>query len=157
MAACRAAAERCACVIAGFFKVDPAALFKSTRGAAHEAFPRQLLMAGLVAGLGYSSLTVGRAVGRDKATVEHACRIIEAIRVEGSRRTIDADDLIDMLGAGAVDEFLGGVDGVSRFLAHVDALVERFFAAFQLVAVQGAAYAGEQDRLRKAGAAARAA
>lgn len=145
--ACRSASDDCACVIAGFFHVDPDALFKSTRGAAHEAFPRQLMMAGLVAGLGYSSLTVGRAIGRDKATVEHACRLIEAIRFEaGSRDNFGVDDLIDIVGFDGVQDFLGGRDGAEEFLKHADRQIDEFFAAFRLVAVNGAAYRGELER-----------
>ena len=146
--ACRAAARDCAFVIMGFFHIAPDALFKSTRGAAAESFPRQILMAGLKDGLGFSPLTVGRAVGRDKATVEHACRVVEAFRAEAEVGGMDVDDLVDILGVAAVDDFLGGVHGAEEFLKHCDGLVERFFAAFQLVAVFGGAYREDLERRR---------
>jgi len=167
VAACRKAAADCAFVIMGYFHIAPEALFKSTRGAAEEAFPRQLMMAGLVTGLGFSSLTVGRAVGRDKATVEHACRIIEAIRVEAGRSDgLAVHAITDMLGEDGVRDFLDGRElysvvndddelewkggaRVLEFLKHADMMVEDFFRAFRLVAINGSAYREELMR-RKA-------
>ncbi len=147
VAACRHAAARCCTVIAGFFLIDPISLMKSTRGAARESFPRQVLMSGLVSGLGFSSRTVGKAIGRDPATIEHACRVIEAFRIEphGRKRDVD-DDLIRDLGIDAVDDWFGGEDGAAEFLRNADELIDRFFSAFQLVAVMGLAYTQELDR-----------
>lgn len=141
IALCRDAAERSACVIAGFFRIDPVALFKSTRGSPREAFPRQLLMAGLAMELGFPVAIVGHAIGRDPATVEHACRIVEALR-----GGLDVPDLIDVLGAAGVDEFLGGEDGVDEFAKHVEPTINEIFAAFVLVAVKGGAYSRELHR-----------
>lgn len=147
VAACREAATDCAFVVMGFAHIAPAALFKSTRGAAEEAFPRQIMMALLVSELGFSSLTVGRAVGRDKATVEHACRIIEAIR-----GGIEPDHLIDILGPSGVQEFLGGFDGAETFLDSAEALIDDFGVAFRLVAIKGGAYRRDVERRKQAAA-----
>ena len=144
VAACREAATDCAFVVMGFAHIAPAALFKSTRGAAEEAFPRQIMMALLVSELGFSSLTVGRAVGRDKATVEHACRIIEAIR-----GGIEPDHLIDILGPSGVQEFLGGFDGAETFLDSAEALIDDFGVAFRLVAIKGGAYRRDVARRKE--------
>lgn len=143
LALAREAAKRCACVIAGFFTIDPADLFKATRGSAEQAFPRQLLMAGLVVELGFSPKIAGLAVERDPATVEHACRIVEAIR-----GGLDPDHLDDILGADAVDE-LGGPDGVGEFLEHAEDLIDELFRAFALVAVRGGAYSREIARRKR--------
>ena len=137
--ACRHAADRCACIVAAFFLVDPEQLRKATRGTAIESFARQVWMAGLVSELGFSSLTVGRAIGRDKSTVEHACSIIE-----GLRGGMDPEDLAYTLGnegvtilarASTYDEY-----PVSRFLADAENVLDKLYAAFVLVAVQGEAY-----------------
>lgn len=143
--ACKAAARDCAFVMMGFAHIAPDALFKSKRGVAEEAFPRQVMMALLVSELGFSSLTVGRAIGRDKATVEHACRIVQALR-DG----IDADHLIDILGASGVQEYLGGFDGAEHFLAAADALIDDFGVAFRLVAIKGGAYRRDVERRKTA-------
>lgn len=174
--ACREAAQRCACVIAGFFQIAPDQLFKSTRGAAREAFPRQLMMAGLVSELGFAAAIVGEAVGRDTATVEHACRIVEALR-----GGLEACDLVQILGEDGCREYLGGgdqlvveyrnargdvvapeigestkhlvahvIDGgdvVEEFIESAEGLVDDLFAAFQLVAVRGAAYCADVRRM----------
>lgn len=144
VAAARQAATDCAFVMMGFAHIAPEALFKSTRGVAEEAFPRQIMMALLVSELGFSSLTVGRAVGRDKATVEHACRIVEAIR-----GGIDADHLIDILGPSGVQDYLGGFDKAELFLDCAESLIDDFGIAFRLVAIKGAAYRRDVAR-RKA-------
>lgn len=168
VAACKEAADRVSCVVAGFARMDPAKLFKSTRGAAKEAFPRQLAMAGLVMELGFSSLTVGRAIGRDKATVDHACRVVEALRggmeahdlvlilgEEGCREYLDGKQLIieyqDARGRiidpervsnvkGLTVNVLSGGDAVEEFITEAEGLIDGIFAAFQLVAVRGLAY-----------------
>lgn len=149
VAACKAAARDCAFVMMGFAHITPAALFKSTRGHASEAFPRQIMMALLVSELGFSSLTVGRAIGRDKATVEHACRIIEAIR-----GGIEPDHLIDILGPSGVQDYLGGFDGAETFLDAAESLIDDFGVAFRLVAIKGRAY--RRDVARRQAEAAKA-
>jgi len=148
--AAKDAAERCSCVVAGFFRVDPAALFKSTRGLAREAFPRQVLMAGLVSELGFSSKTAGKAVGRDKATVEHACRIIE-----GLRGGLSVDDLIEgrgnpkaVMSEADVLEFFGGEDDLVEFLEYAEGIIDGLFAAFVVCAVQGGAYSRAEAKMR---------
>lgn len=156
--AAREAAVDCALVIYAVFRITPEKLFKSTRGAAREAFPRQLLMAGLCDGLGFDPLTAGRAVGRDKATVEHARKVVEAFRLESKSGRIDVADVVRILGVDGVRDYLGGehlvveidrnenvtvISGhepVAKFLRHCDDFVERLFSSFQLVAVQGSAY-----------------
>lgn len=164
--ACQRAVNDCAHVIKAFTHIKVEDLLKSTRGAAQEAFPRQLLMAGLVSEIGFSSLTVGRAIGRDKATVEHACRIVEALR-GGST----ADYIVRLLGEEGVREFLGGDELVVRyerederqrepiivrgaekvevFIERAESLIDDIFAAFRLVAVKGPAYRAGVEQLRR--------
>lgn len=144
VAVAKDAAERCACVVAGFFRVDPTAMFRETRGSAGEAFARQVWMAGLVVELGFSSGLLGKAIGRDPATIDHACRIVEALR-----GGMSVDDLCDILGASGVQQFLSGEDGVEAFIESAENTIEELFAAFVLVAVRGAAYCREQDRLKE--------
>lgn len=175
VAACQDAADRCSCVVAGFFRVVPDAIFKSTRGAAAEAFPRQILMAGLVVELGFSAMVVGSVIKRDDATVMHACRIIEALR-----GGLTADDLVDILGEDGVREYLNGqglqmewhdktgarvdltdgadtskltpvvlsgAEAVEEFIETTEQLIDDLFDAFKLVAVRGKAYCDHVARL----------
>lgn len=144
VAVARDAAERCACVTAGFFRVNPEALFRETRGSAGEAFARQVWMGGLVMELGFSSGLLGKAIGRDPATIDHACRIIEALR-----GGMNAEDLSDILGASGVQEFLGGEDRVEAFITTAERVLDDLYAAFVLVAVRGSAYCREQERLKE--------
>ncbi|QKP78746.1 DNA replication initiation protein [Methyloligella sp. GL2] len=75
----RRAAEAAVALV---FEVDMDALRVATRGPAEAAFARQIAMylAHVVCGL---SLTqVGRAFGRDRTTVAHACSLIEDRRDE---------------------------------------------------------------------------
>lgn len=144
VATAKDAAERCACVVAGFFRIDPANLFRATRGSAGEAFARQVWMAGLVVELGFSSGLLGKAIGRDPATIDHACRIIEALR-----GGMSADDLCDILGASGVQEFLGGEDRVEQFIESAETTLDELYAAFVVVAVRGSAYTREQHRLKE--------
>jgi hypothetical protein len=162
--AAKEAAVDCALVIYAVFRIAPEKLFKSTRGAAREAFPRQLLMAGLCDGLGFDPLTAGRAVGRDKATVEHARKVVEAFRLESRGGSLDVADVVRMLGVDGVRDYLGGehliveidrqenvtvISGhepVAEFLRHCDGFVEDLFKSFQLVAVRGRAYRAELEK-----------
>ena len=174
LAACRDAADRMACVAAGFFKIMPDALKSETRGSPKDAFPRQLWMGALVVELGFEPKLAGAAIGRDKATVEHACRIVEGLR--GKMR---AHDVIALLGEAGCRDYLGGdelaiewrdADGcaydveegddtsdlfvhvlsggeaVEKFVAGAESLVDELFAAFRCVAVRGAAYCADRDK-----------
>ncbi len=145
---CREAAERGAKVIDAFFGEDFGEILKATRGSASQAFARQFLMHGLVIELGFSAITVGRAIGRDRATVEHACRVIEAFRGE-----LDIDDLIEILGRDGIDEYLGGIFEAEEFLQHAEGLVDDLGAALRLVAVKGVAYTREAGKRKRIAAA----
>ena len=177
VAACLDAANRCACVVAGFFVISPDALKSKTRGSPRDAFPRQVWMAGLVSQLGFAPDVVGAAIGRDKSTVEHACRI-----VEGLRGGMSAHDLIALLGEDGCRDYLGGDDmviewrdakgravdiehgddtrdlvvhvvsggkAVADFVKGAEGLIDDAFASFQFVAVRGAAYCEARDKLMR--------
>lgn len=159
IAIAKRAAERCAGVVAVFAMVAPDRLWLATRGSPKEAFARQLWMAGLVRGLGFSSAVVGQAIGRHKDTVDHACAIIGSLHGD-----IEAGELIAVLGEPGVREFLGGADlivttdaqgrleivrggeAVEECLEHAERLIDDLFAAFELVAVRGEAFCREIAR-----------
>lgn len=159
VAIAKRAAERCAGVVAVFAMVAPDKLKLETRGNPKEAFARQLWMAGLVRGLGFSAAIVGQAIGRHKDTVEHACAVIGALHGDA-----EVSDLIAVLGEPGVREFLGGADlivttdsqgrlevvsggeAVEECLAHAERLIDDLFAAFELVAVRGEAFCREIAR-----------
>lgn len=145
---CRDAAERGAKVIDAFFGEGFDEILKPTRGSASQAFARQFLMHGLTIELGFSAITVGRAIGRDRATVEHACRVIEAFRGE-----LDIDDLVEILGSDGIEEYLGGVFGAEEFLQHAEGLVDELGAALRLVCVKGSAYTREANKRKRFAAA----
>lgn len=145
---CRDAAERGALVISSFFGEDAEEILKPTRGSASQAFARQFLMHGLTIELGFSAITVGRAIGRDRATVEHACRVIEAFRGE-----LDIDDMIEILGRDGIDEYLGGIFEAEEFLQHAEGLVDELGAALKLVCVKGSAYTREANKRKRFAAA----
>lgn len=145
------AKHRCARIVDAFFLVPPEVLMKSTRGAAREAFPRQVLMAGLVGELGIPAGVVAEAVGRHKSTVEHAVRVIEALRGD-----LGVDDLIEgrgndqaVLSEADVVDFFGDEDELEAFLEHADQLLTDIFAAFRLAAVRGSAYCREVARMEQ--------
>lgn len=146
VALCRDAFKRSVAVAQGYFGLPEESFTKATRGSAEEAFARQVVMSALVVELGFSPLTVGKAIGRDKATVDHACRVIEVIR-----GALDVDDLVTVLGFDGVTEFLGGLDGAEKFLESAERQIDGLFAAMRLCAVEGAAYCAEARR-RKAAA-----
>lgn len=139
----KAAAQDCAFVVMGFFHVTNDQLFKATRGSAKQAFARQVLMAGLNMALGFSRATAGAAMGRTKDTADHACRIIDGIR--GAMPT---EELIELIGEDDAETFLGG-DGIEEFLEHAEPIIERMFAAFVLVAVDGRAWRSCIARMQK--------
>ncbi len=159
VAIAKRAADRCAGVVAVFAMVGPDRLWLDTRGNPKEAFARQLWMAGLVRGLGFTPAVVGAAVGRHKDTVAHACAIIGALHGD-----VDAAELIGVLGEPGVREFLGGADlivttdaqgrleivsggeAVEECLQHAERLIDDLFAAFELVAVRGEAFCREIAR-----------
>ncbi|MGL5166797.1 MAG: helix-turn-helix domain-containing protein [Afipia sp.] len=59
------------------FGVEAAALEAVLRGSQRIAFARQIAMYVAHVGFGLSFETVGRAFGRDRTTVAHACRVVE--------------------------------------------------------------------------------
>lgn len=178
LAACNDAADRCALVVAAFFK--PKHLASETRGAAADAWPRQVWFAGLVH-LGFEPKIVGQVVGRDKQTIVHACRI-----VEGIREKMEAPELVRLLGEDGCRDYLGGDDlvveyrtirgelicmadfepddrpdlkdlivhvaeggeAIEEFITGGADLIEEVFAAFRCVAVRGKAYCDERDRMK---------
>ena len=59
------------------FGLDAAALEAPLRGSQRMAFARQIAMYLAHVGFGLSFDAVGRAFGRDRTTVAHACRVVE--------------------------------------------------------------------------------
>jgi chromosomal replication initiation ATPase DnaA len=59
------------------FGLDAAALEAVLRGSQRIAFARQIAMYLAHVGFGLSFETIGRAFGRDRTTVAHACRVVE--------------------------------------------------------------------------------
>jgi hypothetical protein len=94
----RRRARLAAAVVAGAFDMAPEVFFRATRGAAAEAEARQIfnlvwLRMGADAGSAASVARLGKAIGRDRATLQHAVRKIEAA-CEGSA---DLDRMIATL------------------------------------------------------------
>ena len=63
--------------VARDFDLDAASLFGSTRGAPRAAYARQVAMYLAHVEFALSFETIGRAFGRDRTTVSHACRVVE--------------------------------------------------------------------------------
>lgn len=161
IAIARDAAARTACVVAAFAKVLPERLASESRGTPAEAFARTIWMAGMVRALGFTPAEAAAAVGRSKDTVEHACRVVAALQ-----GALDTGEAIALLGEPGVRDFLGdgaeslivtvdaqgrvevvkGGEAVEECLAHAERLIDDLFAAFELVAVRGAAYCREIER-----------
>lgn len=94
----RRRARLAAAVVAGAFDMAPEVFFRATRGAAAEAEARQIwclvwLRMGEDAGSAASVARLGKAIGRDRATLQHAVRKMEAA-CEGSP---DLHRMIDTL------------------------------------------------------------
>lgn len=68
--------------VATAFGLEPKALKIATRGPARAAFARQTAMYLAHVGCGLSLTEVGRAFGRDRTTVAHACGVVEDRRDE---------------------------------------------------------------------------
>lgn len=66
-----------AACVAFDFGLDAAALEAGLRGSQRMAFARQVAMYLAHVGFGLSFEAVGRAFGRDRTTVAHACRVVE--------------------------------------------------------------------------------
>jgi hypothetical protein len=84
----RRRARLAAAVVASAFDMPPEVFFRATRGAAAEAEARQIfnlvwLRMGEDAGSAASVARLGKAIGRDRATLQHAVRKMEAA-CEGS-------------------------------------------------------------------------
>lgn len=78
--------------------LDPESLGPKRRPFRAAAFARQIAMYLAHVGFGLSMAEVGRAFGRDRTTVVHACHLIEDRRDE--RRF---DDLLDHLEQAAIE------------------------------------------------------
>lgn len=63
--------------VARDFDLELADLLGATRGRPRVAFARQVAMYVAHIGFGLSIRTISRAFGRDRATVSHACRVVE--------------------------------------------------------------------------------
>ena len=63
--------------VARDFDLDAASLFASSRGAPRAAYARQVAMYLAHVEFALSFETIGRAFGRDRTTVSHACRVVE--------------------------------------------------------------------------------
>lgn len=68
-----------ACVAADF-GLDVAALETGLRGSQRMAFARQVAMYLAHVGFGLTFETIGRAFGRDRTTIAHACQVVEDAR-----------------------------------------------------------------------------
>ncbi|WP_083226687.1 helix-turn-helix domain-containing protein [Methyloligella halotolerans] len=68
--------------VAAAFGLEPDELKAATRGPARAAFARQTAMYLAHVGCGLSLTDVGRAFGRDRTTVAHACGVVEDQRDE---------------------------------------------------------------------------
>ncbi len=68
--------------VAAAFGLEPDELKLATRGPARAAFARQTAMYLAHVGCGLSLTEVGRAFGRDRTTVAHACGVVEDRRDE---------------------------------------------------------------------------
>ena len=66
--------------VARDFGLEPADLLGPTRGAPRVAFARQVAMYVAHIGFRLSIRKIGRIFGRDRATVAHACRVVEDSR-----------------------------------------------------------------------------
>lgn len=69
-------------LVAADFDVEPDDLLSTTREAAPIAFARQVAMYLAHTALGMTMHAVGRAFGRERQTVRHACHLVENCRDE---------------------------------------------------------------------------
>lgn len=69
--------RRVVACVAFDFGLDARALEAPVRGSQRMAFARQIAMYLAHVGFGLSFDAVGRAFGRDRTTVAHACRVVE--------------------------------------------------------------------------------
>lgn len=72
--------RRIAIRVARDFGLSPADVTAPTRGPPRIAFARQVAMYLAHVGFALSFETIGRAIGRDRTTVAHACRVVEDAR-----------------------------------------------------------------------------
>lgn len=87
--------QLCNCVagvVAIAFDLSPDVIIATTRGSPRAALARQIAMYLVHVGFALSFGTVGRAFGRDRTTVAHACRL-----VEDGRDDINFDHRLAML------------------------------------------------------------
>lgn len=76
------------------YRIDKGQLRRPTRGRSRVAFARQVAMYLAHVGFGLTLTTVGRAFGRDRTTVSHACAL-----VEDARDNPEFDHTLEMLEA----------------------------------------------------------
>lgn len=69
--------DRVVAHVASDFSLDARDLMSPTRGAPRTALARQVAMYLAHTAFGLNFRTIGRAFGRDRTTVAHACRMIE--------------------------------------------------------------------------------
>lgn len=79
-------------VVCTVFTLNRFELYSGQRGKAHIAFARQVAMYLAHIGCGLSFTEVGRAFGRDRTTVAHACQL-----VEDKREDLDMDWSLDLM------------------------------------------------------------
>lgn len=66
--------------VAMVYRLDRRLLTQPNRGRSNIAFARQVAMYLAHVAFGHTLTTVGRAFGRDRTTVAHACRLVEDAR-----------------------------------------------------------------------------
>ncbi len=88
----RACAELTKTLVAGVLGVPNDELSKSSRAAPAAAYARQVAMYLTHVVFAVNMTAVGRAFGRDRATVAHACRVIEA-----ERENSEVDSLLERM------------------------------------------------------------
>ncbi|ODT30859.1 MAG: hypothetical protein BGN89_03855 [Alphaproteobacteria bacterium 64-6] len=91
--------------VAVVYRIDKGLLGHPTRGSSRVAFARQVAMYLAHVTFGLTLTTVGRAFGRDRTTVAHACAL-----VEDARDNPDFDRTLELL------------EAIAKHLASVDAM-----------------------------------
>jgi chromosomal replication initiation ATPase DnaA len=86
------------------YRIDRGLLERPTRGRSRVAFARQVAMYLAHVTFGLTLTTVGRAFGRDRTTVSHACAL-----VEDARDNPEFDRTLELLEA--IAKHLASVDG----------------------------------------------
>lgn len=95
--------------VATVYRIDKRLLAHPTRGRSRVAFARQVAMYLAHVTFGLTLTTVGRAFGRDRTTVSHACAL-----VEDARDNPELDRTLELLEA--IAKHLASVDVVRPIL-----------------------------------------